>query len=207
MGVFKEIAGRLWSGLDKMVAEIEDHDALVDSALRQLKHVSHGARGELVRVRADGAELAARLAQERKAEGDWRGRASDLDDDQQALECLRKARSARDRQVWLQQRLQEHARSQEQLEQHIASLVDRVAALQRQHHLMRTRTAHAEALPAIDADAGEIEEFFERWDKALTHAEYLGDPGDQAFDDLQRKQDELELRRELVELRNARSEQ
>ena len=89
----------------------------------------------------------------------------------------------------------------------MAELADRIEALRRQHHVMRTRTAHVEALPETFRDGAQIEEFFDRWDHALVRAEGFVDLGDGDYGVLRSQQDEEDLRRELRELRATTQEE
>ncbi len=76
--------------------------------------------------------------------------------------------------------------------------------MKRQRHVMRTRSAQAEALPStVGVDDGTIEALFERWDMALTRAELVKDP----FDELSREEEERLLREELSALRRMRDEE
>ena len=75
MAIFKAWASRLWAGLDRVVAELEDHDALIESALRELDRAAAKTRAELEGVRADRASLHARLSRERTSIEAWRAAA------------------------------------------------------------------------------------------------------------------------------------
>jgi phage shock protein A len=197
MGLLKSWASRLWSQVDHAVAELEDHDALVDAALRELEVAAKKARRELARVRGDGEALRSRLAQERVNATAWRKDAATSPTDEGALELLRHARRARRRAAHLEARVREHGAAEARLDEHATLLRERLETLARQHHLMRTRRAQAEAMPAIRLDDAPIEEIFERWDMVLTRAEHIGDP----FGDLEREEEERALVEELGLLR------
>jgi phage shock protein A len=195
MRFFKAWGARLWSGLDDVVAELEDHDALIGAALRELEDAERSAKRELERVSSDGVTLRNRLAQERVNAAAWRLAAARQSSDVDALELLRQARRARNRARHLLLRLEEHSTAEGRLTNHATSLRERIETLKRQHQLMRTRTAQAEAMPALSLDP--IEELFERWDMTLSRAEHLGDP----FDEMHREEEERAVRQELRELR------
>jgi len=197
---FKSFAARLWSRIDGVVAELEDHDALVESALSELDHAEKKARRELERVRADGVAIRQRLAQERVNADAWRVAAAKQRSDVEALELLRQSRRARRRATHLEARIHEHAAAEGRLADHATALRERIETLTRQHHLMRTRRAQAEAMPPISLDDVPIEELLERWDMVLTRAEHVGDP----FGELEREEEERALAEELRELRQPR---
>ena len=145
MTILKSWAARLWSGLDRAVADLEDHDALIGAALRELDLAEREAREELDRVRGDGTRLRRRLAQERVNAEAWRAAAARERGDGEALELLRQARRAERRARALAARVEEHRAAERCLAEHATALAERVETLKRQHHLMRTRTAQAEA--------------------------------------------------------------
>jgi len=197
MTFIKAWATRIWSGIDQVVAGLEDHDALIEAALRELAMAEHKACRELDRVRRDGVELRRRLAQERVNAKAWRADAARQRSDAEALVLLRQARRARHRAQHLGARVEEHGSAERRLQDHATGLTERIETLKRQHHLMRTRTAQAESAPVVALETAPIEELFERWDMTLSRAEHLGDP----FDELQREEEERALYEELRELR------
>lgn len=199
MKIVKAWASRIWAGLDGVVAELEDHDALVESALRELEHAGKRTRRELEGVRAHGAGLRNRRALERESIDTWRTAAAREDDDAEAVELLRRARRAATREAQLHERLEEHARAERRLADQAASLAERIEALKRRQHLMRTRTAQVEAREAVPVEIAPVEEVFERWDVSLTRAEHLADAD--AFSELEREEEERTLLVELAELR------
>jgi phage shock protein A len=199
MGSFRGWASRLWSRVDRAVAELEDHEALVEAALAELAQAEKGARSELARVRRDGEALRGRMAQEKANAAAWRRTAADEPNDEVALDLLRHARRARARAKHLAERFYEHTVAESRLEEHADHLRERIESMKRQHHLMRTRRAQAEALPSVvGVDDASIEALFERWDMVLTRAEHVKDP----FDELSREEEERALRVELRALRH-----
>jgi hypothetical protein len=138
------------------------------------------------------------MAQEKANAAAWRRTAAEERDDEAALELLRHARRARARAKHLAERFYEHTVAESRLEEHAEHLRERIESMRRQHHLMRTRRAQAEAMPSIvGTDDASLEALFERWDMVLTRAEHVEDP----FDELSREEEEQALRAELRALR------
>lgn len=202
MAFFKEWTSRLWAGLDHVVAELEDHDALVESSLRTLGQRAEKTRLELERARADGTRLRSQLALEQRNVETWREAAACEETDAEALRLLRRARRARARERRLAQQLKEHTDAEARFGERAAALTERIDALKRRQHLMRTRTAEVVARDAEPLELAPIEEVFERWDVSLTRAEHLADP----FGELERQEEERSLLVELAELRRGAPE-
>jgi phage shock protein A len=194
-----------------MVSQIENHDALVSSALRQVRESTARARVQLVRVRRDGELLAGRAS---KAEADvsaWRERARSEAgrDEARALECLRRARRCQEQAEALRRRRAEHERAEQRLAADVARALERVQELREQRNLLRTRQSRAEALDAIAAQnralGVDLEDTLDRWDTRVTALEIeceIGpDDADDSFEESFVSSEEREdLRRELREL-------
>lgn len=177
---------KLWttglvSRVDWMVSQVENHEAVARSAIREVQRAAARARVQLARVRADGRRLRDRLAEARDAERTWRerARASGAADEARALECLRRSRQAARRAADLARRLDEHERVEKQLEQDVARVEEQLGQLEERRNLLRTRQSRAEALARVReagaplcADVGEL---FERWETQVTEREIEGE--------------------------------
>jgi phage shock protein A len=119
----------------------------------------------------------------------------------------RRKRAARERKD-LQAQLAEHERVEIQLREDMARVDERVARLEHQRNVLRTRESRAGAMSAAHADdAGllsEIDDIFERWDTKVTAAEYRADCALAGPDDLEARfvasEEAEDLRAELEEL-------
>lgn len=208
MNRWRQWSASLISRVDWMVSMVENHEALADSAIRDLQRHAARAKVQMGRVRADGRRLQEALAREREAVGSWRERARRLGDadEGRALECLRRARTAEQRAHALSERAGEHERIETQLARDLARVEERLGALRSQRNLMRTRQSRADALSAVNecGEGLELEEIFDRWDIRITERELAtgcGLEGDDAFEStLADEEIEAELRHELRDL-------
>jgi phage shock protein A len=212
MAHLKRWTHRVFERVDAMIVQVENHEAQVTTAIAELGHLVAKAKVQLGRVQRDGEALRALREREVEARDRWRARAAHEPDDGRALECLRRARQA-DRQVErVEARLDEHQRSEQQLQRDVAELEQRLRELVEQRNRMATRQTRAEAMAVVQAaDAGllgGLDEVFERWDTRLTTSEYESgcvegpfDALDQAF---QSQEEDRELTEELTELRRNR---
>lgn len=207
----------LCSRVDWMVSQVENHEALAESAIRDLQRHAARARVRMGRMRADGRRLADARRAEAEAASTWRERARRLagDDEARALECLRRARAAAEREASLAERCAEHDRLEQRLARDLGLVDERLAALRVKRNWMRTRQSRADALAAASEveTEGTLDDVFERWDARVTEREIVAgcdDPsvaaeGSDPSDDLERvlasEEEDAALRAELAALR------
>jgi phage shock protein A len=194
-----------------MVTQVENHEALAESAIREVRQAGARAHVQLARVRQDGERLRESLSAQVEAEQRWRERArrTAADDEARALECLRRSRAAARRAAELERRVDEHDRVEQQLVQDVGAIQERLSRLEEQRNLLRTRESRAEALCHVrTADPGaETGALFDRWETRVLEREFESEcPPDVAHrdDDFETEFDEVEeaesLREELSEL-------
>ena len=82
------------SWVDGMLAQVENHEAAVSSAIGRVRQSSARARVQLKRVERDQRALRDTLLREEEAVGTWRRRAKTAGDEAIALECLRRHKAA-----------------------------------------------------------------------------------------------------------------
>ncbi len=201
---------RIWtSGLvaqvDAIVGRIENHEAVAASTLRAAARAAARARVRLARVSRDGEQLRQRLDAARTAESRWRERAAQLAerDEAQALECLRRRRAEERAVASLASRVREHERGERALAADVAAVEERLRGMRERHPLLATRESRADAASALpDLEAFEV---FERWEMAVAEREITGglggEPPDAFAAELDRQEEESELRAELAALR------
>ncbi|MDX1432280.1 MAG: PspA/IM30 family protein [Gammaproteobacteria bacterium] len=199
----------VFSRIDELVARVENHEALVTEALRDLQRSTARAHVQLKRVREDGERLRRQLAECREQSDAWQTRAKRADDDTRAIECLRRAKRFAAQAAEIERRLGEHERIERQLGEDVRGLEDRLARLKEQRNLMRTRQSRAEAMGVVQDSmislGSDIDEVFDRWEARVTEAEYAGGVDAGAVDAFENEylsaEEEAALRIELDELR------
>jgi phage shock protein A len=172
---------RLWtssllSRVDWMVTQVENHEALAESAIREVRQAGARAKVQLGRVRQDGERLRDSLAAQVEAEQRWRERArrTAAHDEARALECLRRSRAAARRATELERRVDEHDRVEQQLVQDVSAIGERLGRLEEQRNLLRTRQSRAEALSHVRAAEPGLEtgDLFDRWETRVLEREF-----------------------------------
>ncbi|MDJ0865832.1 MAG: PspA/IM30 family protein [Myxococcota bacterium] len=210
---FRSWTAGLISRVDWMVSQVENHEALAQSAIRDVRRAAARARVQLARVRADGERQRRERAEQHEAEHTWRerARAAAEQDETRALECLRRARRAQRRAAELERRVEEHERFEKQLAHDVATVEERLGVLETQRNLLRTRQSRAEALSTVrdGAPVGDVDGLFERWETRVLEREFEGGCaagadglGDAFEDEFEEAEEEQALREELDALRS-----
>jgi phage shock protein A len=197
--------------IDGFISQIENHEAQVTSALKDLEQGTSRAKVQLVRVERDGGALRQALAEEKEAATRWRERAKREEAEQRALECLRRSKRSELRAAELTTQTSEHERVEQQLRRDVLTLERRLVELRQQRNTMRTRQSRAEALEVVQGSGGfdgnEIGAIFERWEMRVTESEIasgcLSSSADSLEEELSSAEEEAELRSELRALKGA----
>ena len=175
MARFKRWTRGVVSSIDEFVVQIENHEAQVTSALRELEQAVARAKVQLQRVERDGKALEQSVTEERESVVRWRDRALREPEEERALECLRRHKRAEIRARELERRLLEHQRVEQQLRRDVRTLEIRLGELREQRNLMRTRQSRADAFEVAQGSFGsgalELGDVFERWETRVTESE------------------------------------
>lgn len=212
MAHFKRWTSGLVTRVDSIVVQIENQEALVESAILDLGQRVARARAQLSRVRKDGDALRRRVSEAESAATLWRDRARTEPERTRALECLRRAKRAREHHRELEQRAAEHERAEQRLRRDVASIEQRLEVVREQQNTMRTRQTRAEALAllrSIQGDTGyEVDQVLERWDARILETEVVAGCAEDAFDPfVERFEREEEAGELLAELELLRKEE
>lgn len=209
MSILKRLSATMSARVDQVVSEIENHDAIIDSAVRDSQRALAKAKVRFNRLKADGRRLQERLAQLQTSEAQWTRRAQDKaeQDQQTALQCLQKRRKCRRQITAAEQALTDHRSAENRLAKELETMEERVRQIGRQRSLLRSRQSAAEAVRTFkaieDCSCIDIDNTLEKWEVKVTEAELAS--GDLDTDDSLEQQfieaEELEtLQEELNEL-------
>ena len=203
MKAMRRLTATIMGSMDWMVSQIENHEALVNAALREANEATARAKVQLARVRQDGEQMRKRLVDLREECDRWeqRARSTAMIDEGRALECLKRLKRGRSDNGILEQQERSHAALERQLSEDVRQLEDRLQKLRQQRNVMRTRESRAEALRAMQGHdsslLGEIDAIFERWESKVTEYEVGATLHGTECDELARDFDEAESQREL----------
>ena len=195
-----------------MVSEIENHDAVIEAAIRDNRRALAKAKARLNRLKADGRQLNQRVGELKHAEQQWTQRAKNKSatDEETALKCLQKRRDCQRQLSSLEQTLGCQRQAEQRMESEISTMEVRVKEIDHQRNLMRTRQSTAEAMRIFKSIEGcahiNIDDTFEKWEVRVMEAE-IGSGDFETTDSLEQAflqaEDLEDLRAELDDLRNA----
>jgi phage shock protein A len=216
MSIFKRLSTTLVSRIDQVVGEIENHDAVVQATLDDMRKKVAEAKVRLGQVHREEQRLQEQIREQQDNAERWRKRAVDTakQDEAKALECVSRRRHCQMQAEKLQQSLSQYQQTSEKLSADITSTEQRLADVKQKLTLMRARQSTSSALKAsseTQSDAAKLlEDTFDRWEINISQAEMIiddnpvVDPVEREF--VMREQQD-ELREELDALLNKEKEQ
>jgi phage shock protein A len=206
MSLIRRISTTITSSVDRAVSKVENHDAIINAALRDTQQAAAKSRVRLERVRKDGNSLKQRYRDLERAVQRWTERAKSVaaEDEGKALECLRRRRDCEAQLEGLRDSIDRHDELESRIAEQVKKIEARIGEVAQQRNMMRSRQSVAEAMRTINniegVSYGEIEDTFDRWEINLGETEILmgavnpSDPLDTAF---LAEEDTAELRAEL----------
>jgi len=209
MSLIRRISATLTSSVDRAVSKVENHDAIVNAALRDTQQAAARSRVRLERVRKDGHALKNRYQSLQLAETRWTERARRLatSDEAKALECLRRRKECATQLRNLKDSIEKHEELEGRIAAQVKKIEARIGEVAHQRNMMRSRQSVAEAMRAIHniegVSYGEVEETFDRWEINLGETEILlgaSSASDPLESEFLAEEDTEALRAELDEL-------
>ncbi len=211
MSFIRRISTSITSTVDRAVSKVENHDAIVNAALRDTRQAAARSRVRLERVRKDGNSLKTRYKELQLNVTRWgdRARLVAQDDEKKALECLRRRRECQKQVENLRESIAKHDELEARIAEQVQKIEARIGEVSHQRNMMRSRQSVADAMRTINkiegVSYGEIEDTFDRWEINLGETEIMlganavSDPLDTEF---LAEEDAEELRTELHALLN-----
>ena len=216
MSLIRRISTSISTSVDRAISRVENHDAVIDAALRDTQQAAARARVRLERVRKDGNHLRNRRQELQTAAERWTERAKSVaaEDEKKALECLRRRKECERQLVNLADSLAKHEELESRVAEQVKKIESRIGEVTHQRNMMRSRQSVADAMQAIHniegVSYGEVEDTFDRWEIRLGEAEIMTGAGS-ATDPLESaflaEEDAAELKAELDDLLRADEEE
>ncbi len=210
MKMLKRWVSCVTANFDWVLTQVENHEALVDSAIREMQAAGGKARVQLARVRRDGESMRQRLEQNRELEKSWTERAIRIGatEQEKALECLRRKKTVQLEIAALEKQVAEHGRLEVQLAADLKHLSTRIDELKRKKNTMSARQYRAEAMRVGQTEdmalISELGDIFERWENRVAEAETINiEPEDSLDAELKSDEQQVELESELAALLKA----
>jgi phage shock protein A len=212
MRLFKRISSTVLASVDKVISEVENHDAVVESMLRDLKQASAESKVRLNRVKHDGDKMKKELITLTETDQVWTERASKLAkletpvSQEKALACLERRRLCREQILLIEERLVQHAVIQKQLEDQLRTIGNRQSEISNKRHLLQSQQAVSEANRVVAAVNGsgsiDVDAAFDRWEISIAKSDVgtmnVSSNNDIPFDDFDLELADSEVNESLL---------
>ncbi len=181
MNSLRRLTASIVSSFEGVVGQLENHEALVSTAIREAERAAGRAKAQLARVQKDGIQMRARVEELREQAALWEDRAKRIADQDKAkaLECVRRRQRHLAQAAKIEEQAVGHTKLERQLSADMVVVQEKLAALRQQRNIMRTRESRAEALRVVhnidSSTIGEIDDIFDRWESRISAGEALGE--------------------------------
>ncbi|HQU61646.1 MAG: PspA/IM30 family protein [Nitrosomonas sp.] len=210
MSILKRLSTTLISRIDRVVTEIENHDAVIQAALNEMNSKMAKAKIALNQACRERDRIKTELETQQSNVHRWQERAiiCAKTDESKALECLRRSHKSRDRAAMLQKSLDEYTRSIEKMTGNIQSSAQRLNEMKQRLTLMRAKQATSKTDATAHSNCGDaesiVEDTFNRWEMHLNHDDIPLDCTTDDMDELEHafitQEQQNDLRSELTAL-------
>jgi phage shock protein A len=206
MSLFKRFTATFTGTLAQAAAQIENHDAVVEAALRDTRRAAAKAKVRLARVKRDGAQLRKSLTELEASAVTWAERAKSIagTDEDKALICLQRHNDCREQAAVTATALSEHKTREAELSNAVQRIEERIREIESTRNLLRSRQSTAEANRQVTrlATTGcyELDDVLERWEMRVLETEYLNPasaPDDALNDEFTTLEEQDALRAQL----------
>ncbi|MGZ5278781.1 MAG: PspA/IM30 family protein [Pseudobdellovibrionaceae bacterium] len=214
MNTLKRISASISAQINSMVDQIENHEAVANMALHDIREALMQAKFQIRRVQNEQASFEQRLKEMRKEEERWTERAlhSQNENHERAIECVRRLKKTRDEIATLGQQLTEHGNLERQLTEDVRRIENKFEDLKRKRNLLVARESRSQALSAVADHENSIQlgSVFERWEKKVLRNEVEGEsilePADSFASEYNTQEERLGLEALLEELNKSKTE-
>ncbi len=209
MSLFKRLSTTLFSRIDQVVGEIENHDAVIQASLNDMRKKVAEAKVRLGQVHREKEQLEQQSQELLENVRRWQQRAVECADvnEEKALECVSRSRFCEQKNARLRQAINQYAQTADKLGQDIESSEQHLGEMKQKLTLMRARQSTTSAISATSEMNNNVEnqldETFGRWEINISQTEMLVDqfePTDVLERDFLAKEKEGDLRKELTRL-------
>ena len=206
MSIFKRLSATLVSRVDQVVGEIENHDAVIQVTLNDMRKKVAEAKVRLGQVHREKERLHQQSQELQDNAQRWRQRAIECSetDEEKALECVSRSRFCEQKEVKLRQAMDQYTQTADKLGRDIESSEQRLTEMKQKLTLMRARESTNSAINATSEMntnvESQLDETFDRWEINISQGEMIVDQHestDLLERDFQIKEKDEELRKEL----------
>lgn len=209
MNSLKRIFVSIKSQIDHVADEVENHEALASAAIHDLQEIARTTRLHLHRVSNMSAHYQQQSQTLQEQARLWSQRAikASREDEQKALQCVRRMRQAQQQSGVLEQQYQESTAQEAKIRADLNAIQEQLMKLKNKKEILAARQNRASIQDALsarqDSPVQDAHNIFERWEGAVVSEEFTvpESTGSDSFaDQFEREEDELDLKKMLDEL-------
>ena len=196
----KRLAASMGASFEQFVNKVENHEAVAESVIRDVRAGAAKLKVQMGGVNAQSERLRERRDSLAEDAGRWRARAKRFatEDEDRALECLRRMKRAEAERTQVADQLAQYEALGEKLKDRLAAVEARLSDLQLKRTALSSRSARAQVMGTSDQDPmSDVNAVFDRWEMAVIEDEYLDEVVGGESDALGRELDAAEEREQL----------
>lgn len=215
MSLLKRLSITLFSRLDDVVADIENHDAIIEAAIDEQSKKIAAAKVQLNHLARRQTSISEQLAQLQLNQSRWQSRAEREanQNEAKALECLQRRNEAQRQISELKSSRQEYRIAAEKLAKDIKRSEIDLHEVKQKRELLRARQSSSTMLKNTDythhSNLKQMEKTFERWEANLCEDEIFHS-ADPVIDPLEQnyvnEEQHAQLMSELEQIKEAQSQ-
>ena len=174
----KRLVASVGASFEQFVNKVENHEAVAESVIRDVRTAAAKMKVQMGGVNAQAERLRERRDGLAEDAGRWRQRAKRFaaEDEDRALECLRRMKRAEAEQAQVTDQLARYEALGQELKDRLATVEARLSDLQLKRTVLSSRSARARVMAASDQESlSDVNAVFERWEMAVIEDEYLDD--------------------------------
>lgn len=206
MNAFKRISIALNAQISSMIDQIEDHEALANAALADIRDSLLRTKFQVKRIQNEQRAFEQRLEELGREEQDWKKRALASRDQEQdkerALECVRRLAKAQEEAKTVASQLTEHRKIEAQLSEDVRKIEMKFEELKRKKNTLAARESRSEALKKVAhyQACGEDMSVLDRWENKILKSEVESGGFEEAPDEFAKQFTDEEEKRKLEAL-------
>jgi len=216
MNSLKRIFVSIKGQLDHVADEFENHEALAGVAIQDLQAIASKTRLHLHRVSKMKEQYQQQLQQQQEQAQLWSERAikSRQEDEQKALQCVKRLRQVQQHIKLLEQQYQESAAQEVKIQSDLEAIQAQLQTLKNKKEILSARQNRASVHEALHDGQGnslqDVQNVFERWEGSVVSTEFevpetILDT-DNFASEFEQEEDQLALKLMLDELAEKQSQ-
>ncbi len=212
MNSFKRLFVSIKSQIDHVADEFENHEALAEAAIRDLQEVAGNTRLHLHRIGNLREQYQKQLQEQQEQARLWSERAlkTKREDEQKALQCVRRLRQAQRQCAALERQIDESKEQESKVRDDLNAIQEQLLVLKNKKEILAARQNRAGLRERLTDHRGtpvsDAKSVFERWEGSVFCSEHdmpEAVDSDALAQEFELEEDELALKAMLDELGKA----